>query len=197
MTRDLGDEVMREAAEDVVRRTLAAPATLGRGRLLCIDGPAGSGKSTLAAAVLSALPSAVTRRVVHLDDVYPGWSGLADGVARVSRLLVEPLSHDEPGGYRRYDWLAGAEAEWHDVPPVDLLVLDGVGSGAADYAERITTLVWMEAPSELRLDRGMTRDRQLYGTADEAAWLRWRADEDAVLAAHRTRERADLVVAGV
>ncbi len=188
---------LRETAEDVVRRTLAAPATLGRGRLLCVDGPAGSGKSTLAAAVLSALPSSVTHTVVHLDDVYPGWSGLAEGVDRVARLLVEPLARDEPGGYRRYDWVTGAEAEWHDVSPVDLVVLEGVGAGALDYAERITTLVWMDAPSEVRLDRGMARDRELYGTSDEAAWLRWRADEDALLTAHRTRERADLVVPGV
>ena len=78
-----------------------------------------------------------------------------------------------------------------------ILVLDGVGAGAADYADRITTLVWMEAPSELRLARGLARDRELHGTADEAAWLSWRKDEDVLLAAHRTRERADLVVPGV
>jgi uridine kinase len=188
---------LRETAQDVVRRTLAAPATLGRGRLLCVDGPAGSGKSTLATAILSAVPASVTQAVVHLDDVYPGWSGLAEGVDRVARLLVGPLARDEPGGYRRYDWVAGREAEWHDVSPVDLLVLEGVGAGAVDFAELITTLVWVDAPPQIRLARGMARDRELYGASDEAAWLRWRRDEDILLAAHRTRARADLVVAGV
>jgi uridine kinase len=192
---------LRETAEDVVRHTLAAQATLGRGRLLCVDGPAGSGKSTLAAAVLSALPSSVTSTVVHLDDVYPGWSGLAEGVARVSRFLVEPLSRDEPGGYRRYDWVAGAEAEWRDVPPVDLLVLEGVGAGALDPADRITTLVWVDAPREVRLARGLARDVALYGPADAGEelrdrWLRWMEDEDAFLAEHPTRERADFAVWG-
>ena len=191
----------REAAQDVVRRTLAAPTTLGRGRLLCIDGPAGSGKTTLAAAVLDAVPDPVTRRVVHLDDVYPGWTGLVAGIERVARLLVAPLARNEPGGYRRYDWVTETEAEWHDVPPVDLLVLEGVGAGALDFARHITTLVWVDAPRDVRLGRGVARDIELYGPADageelRGRWLRWMADEDALLAEHRTRARADLEVPG-
>lgn len=193
---------VRETAEDVVRRTLAQPATLGRGRLLCIDGPAGSGKTTMAAAVVAALPPGPSVRVVHLDDVYPGWAGLADGVDRLGRLLVGPLARDEAGGYRRYDWVSGVQAEWHDVAPTDLLVLEGVGAGSADYAAHITTLVWVEAPRDVRLARGLERDLRLHGMQDaeddlREKWLRWMADEDALHARHRTRERADFVVAGV
>ena len=191
-----------EVVQDVVRRTLLAPPTLAAGRLLCIDGPAGSGKTTLAAAVVAALPAEVTRTVVHLDDVYPGWAGLAEGVDRVARLLVAPLARGAAGGYRRYDWVAEAEAEWHDVSPVDLLVLEGVGAGSADYASHITTLVWVEAPRDVRLARGLERDVHLHGlqgSEDElrARWLRWMDDEDALLSRHRTRERADVVVDGV
>lgn len=193
---------LRETAEDVVRRTLAAPATLGRGRLLCIDGPAGSGKTTLTAAVVDAVPPEVSVRVVHLDDVYPGWSGLAQGVDRAARLLVAPLARGEAGGYRRYDWVAGQEAEWHDVSPVDLLVLEGVGAGSADFAAHITTLVWVEAPRDVRLARGLERDIELHGLLEDrdrlrTRWRAWSADEDALHARHRTRERADVVVEGV
>ena len=39
------------AAAGVVASVLAAPATLGAGRLVCVDGPSGAGKSTLAAAL--------------------------------------------------------------------------------------------------------------------------------------------------
>ena len=193
---------LRETAEDVVRRTLAAPATLGRGRLLSIDGPAGSGKTTLSAAVVEGMPAEVSVRVVHLDDVYPGWSGLAEGVDRVARLLVAPLARGDTGAYRRYDWVAGREAEWHDVSPVDLLVLEGVGAGSADFAAHITTLVWVEAPRDIRLARGLERDVELHGLLEErdrlrARWQAWSADEDALHARHRTRERADVVVEGV
>ena len=186
--------------QDVVRRTLDAPPTLGGARLLCIDGPAGSGKTTLAAAVVDALPAGLSRAVVHLDDVYPGWSGLVEGVDRVARLLVEPLARGELGGYRRFDWVADTEAEWHDVSPVDVLVVEGVGAGSSDYAAHITTLVWVEAPPGDRLARGLARDVQLHGLhgAEEelrAKWLRWMADEDALLSRQRTPERADVVVA--
>lgn len=193
---------LRATAEDVVRRTLAAPATLGRGRLLCIDGPAGSGKTTLAAAVVDALPPEVSVQVVHLDDVYPGWSGLAEGVDRIARLLVAPLARGDAGGYRRYDWVAGQEAGWHDVCPADLLVLEGVGAGSTDFATHITFLVWMEAPRDVRLARGLERDIELHGLHGDrdrlrARWQAWSADEDALHARHRTRERADAVVEGV
>lgn len=191
-----------ETAQDVVRRTLAAPPTLGDGRLVCLDGPAGSGKTTLAAAVAAEAPPGMSVQVVHLDDVYPGWSGLEEGVARIATGLVAPLARGESGGYRRYDWVAGREAEWHDVAPTDLLVLEGVGAGSLDYAEHITTLVWVEAPRDLRLERALTRDLELHDPPGGRESLRaslaaWMADEDALHARHRTRERADVLVPGV
>lgn len=193
---------VEQAAAAVVRRTLAAPATLGSGRLVCIDGPAGSGKTTLADAVLKALPSSLTSRLVHMDDVFVGWSGLVEGMTRVARQLVEPLARAEPGGYRRFDWDADEEAEWHEVAPVDVLVLEGVGSGALDYADRITTLVWMETPRDIGLERGLARDVRMLGLPGvsdvlRGKWVAWMADEDAMFAANRTRDRAHLVVPGL
>jgi uridine kinase len=179
-----------EVPAEVLRRTLAAAPTLGGGRLLCIDGPAGSGKTTLANDVMAEVPTGTSARVVHLDDVYPGWTGLAEGLDRVRRLVVAPLAEGRPGGYHRYDWDAGREAEWVEVAPVDLLVLEGVGSGSAASPTQVTRLVWVEAPADLRLERGLARD----GEAMRNHWLRWRVEEDALHAAHRTRERADQVV---
>ena len=97
--------------------------------------------------------------------------------------------------------MAGQEAEWHDVAPADLLVLEGVGAGSADFAAHITTLVWVEAPRDVRLARGLQRDVQLHGLHDaedelRATWLRWMEDEDALHARHRTRERADIRAPG-
>ena len=57
---------MVAVARSVVDRVLAAPPTLGPGRLVCIDGPAGSGKTTLAGAVAAAAPEAY---VVHCDEL--------------------------------------------------------------------------------------------------------------------------------
>ena len=64
--------------------THADPAiTPRRVPVVTIDGYSGSGKSTLAAALVSLLPG---WQILHLDDWYPGWDGLA-GRAEVARRI--------------------------------------------------------------------------------------------------------------
>ncbi|MGD9960258.1 4-amino-4-deoxy-L-arabinose transferase [Nocardioides sp.] len=179
---------MPSAEEVVVSLTGAREPTLGSGRLICIDGPAGSGKTTLAAAIARLEPAA---RVIHMDDLYDGWEGLPHLGDQLDDLLL-PLTEGRPGSYRRYDWLDEAFAETVSVPPVDLLVLEGVGSGALRHAALITTLVWISVPPQLRLERGLTRD----GAAAESHWRRWMLGEAAHHARERTRERADVLVDG-
>jgi uridine kinase len=188
--------VSEDAAAAVVAAALAAPPTLGAGRMVCVDGPSGAGKTALAAAVGRALRAALGRsgqvRVLHLDDVYDGWSGLEAGMATVATSVVGPLSRGEPGRYRRFDWHAMAFAEERVLPPCDVLLVEGVGACAAAYASAITCLVWVDTPSDVRLERAVRRD----GEALRGPLLAWRTQEEAVLARERTRERADVLVDG-
>jgi len=176
------ERLRSRAAVDLV---LSRPRTLGNGRLLCIDGPAGSGKTTFAGEVFEVYAGC---RVVHMDDLYEGWSGLPRVGAQLGSLLG-PLAEDRPGSYRRWDWHADRWGETVVVDPVDLLVLEGVGSGSADPS-LVTALVWVEAPETVRLARGLERD----GAVMEDHWRQWQRDEDEHFAEHRTRRRADLVV---
>ncbi len=183
---------MRGAAP-VVDLALRRSPTLGASRLVCVDGPAGSGKTTFAGEVVGAFGTAgLSTALVHMDDLYEGWGGLPGAGGLVRRSIVEPLAGGRAGSYRRYDWVEDRYAERHDVPPVDVLVVEGVGSGHLGYADRITVLVWVEAPVELRLRRGLQRD----GEALRSHWLRWMADESRLHEQERTRERADVVVDG-
>lgn len=182
----------------VLRHAYSRPALLSGGRLVCIDGPAGSGKTTLAAEILQAEPDAV---VLHMDDMYEGWSGLnGDTGARLRETVMTPLSVGDPGHYRRYDWGRAQFAEQHVVPPGDLLILEGVGSGDRALAPFRSTLVWVQAPDDLRVERGITRDRALYeregeiwdDEAHRARWAGFTADEERFFATHRVAEAADL-----
>ena len=154
---------------------------------MCIDGPGGSGKTTLA----GALATTTGARVVHMDDLYDGWSGLARVDGQLDTLL-RPLALGRPGYYRRYDWHARAFAETVEVPPAPLLVVEGVGSGSLRCADLHTVLVWVEAPRSLRLRRGIDRD----GEHLREQWLTWQAAEDAHFAVDRTRERAHVATDG-
>jgi uridine kinase len=190
-------------AHRLVADVLDTPPTLGRTRLVCVDGPAGSGKTTLGAALRRAArdalrsPGSASDRehvdLVHMDNVYEGWTGMARGMEVVARDVVGPLRDGRPGRYHRWDWLRSAYAEEHVVLPVEVLVLEGVGAGNASYADVITRLVWVETAPDLRLRRGLERD----GEQMRAEWLRWADEEQAMFAEHRTRERADVVVDGV
>jgi uridine kinase len=173
-------------AAEVAERVLAAPPTLGPGRLVCVDGPAGSGKTTLAQALADVVPGT---QVVHCDELLHGWRGLPGLAASVHR-LVAPLAAGEPGAWVRWDWYADDWAETHAVDPGSLLVLEGVGSWSPAIADLVGLLVWVEAESALRLQRGLARD----GEGMRAHWEQWRLDEDALFERLDTRRHADVVV---
>ncbi|RLV50327.1 4-amino-4-deoxy-L-arabinose transferase [Nocardioides mangrovicus] len=167
----------------MLHHALARPARLGHARLICVDGPSGSGKSTLAAAI--ARRRAV--HVVHVDEMFPGWDGMALIEHRVGLLLRGLVRGD--GWWRRWDWPGDAWAEWHRVPAAGLVVLEGVGAGHRSWARWTTTLVWVEAPRAQRLVRGHERNHDM-----DEQWRRWQARENALFVAQHTRARADVVV---
>lgn len=173
---------------ELARRVRSGPARLGPVRLVVIDGPAGSGKTTLAAELAAALDGAP---VVPMDDLYEGWSGLAEPLWRRLRAQVlEPVARGEVGRYRRYDWGAGAFDGWVELPPHPVLIVEGVGSAAAPVDPFATLRVWVQAPADERLARGIARD----GEALRAQWLAWQEREAAHFARDRTVDRADVVI---
>lgn len=182
---------MEATVTAILDHLLAQPPRLGPGRLLCIDGPAGSGKTTLAAAVEEPARAALgSVRMLHMDDVYEGWRGLGSAPQRLRNDVLEPLSFGRPGFYRRWDWEADDWAELHAVRPVDLLIVEGVGSGSPELRDHCSTLVFVTAPLDVRLSRGLARD----GEAARDNWTAWMADEQRHFAANGTECCADLYV---
>jgi energy-coupling factor transporter ATP-binding protein EcfA2 len=171
-------------------RIRAAPPLLGGTRLVCVDGPAGSGKTTFAGRLAGALGDAAA--VVHMDDLYAGWT-LTGAVARLSAGVLRPLAEGRPGAYHRFDWHAARfDPSPVPVPAVPVLVVEGCGSSPRRLDPWTTLRVWVQAPDALRLERGLARD----GTAMAAHWHRWLATEAAEFAREDTAARAHLRVDG-
>ncbi|TFV91701.1 uridine kinase [Blastococcus sp. CT_GayMR20] len=171
-------------------RVLGFPPRLGGTRLVCIDGPAGSGKTTFAGRLAEALGPDVV--VLHLDDLYAGWT-LTGAVARLAAGVLRPLADGRRGGYARYDWAARRfSPDPTPVPVASALVVEGCGSSPRALDPWAVLRIWVEAPADLRLGRGLARD----GDAMAAEWRRWQSTEAAEFAREDTRARADLRVDG-
>ena len=182
------DDVLTSPDELVVARA-RAPAAARAGAARRRRRPAGSGKTTARGAIAAARrPDA--HASLHLDDLYEGWSGLEGSLwPRLSAQVLEPLRRGRPGRYQRYDWLAGAFADWVDVPVPDLLVARGLRRRpAVPPTPSPSCASGSRRRADLRLERGLARD----GADAREHWLTWMADEAAHFARERTRERADV-----
>ncbi|MFC7528698.1 dephospho-CoA kinase [Actinoplanes sp. GCM10030250] len=175
-----------EAAVRVAGWASGRVAPPGKRRVLAIEGRSGSGKTSLARAVALRLGASL----IHMDDLYAGWDGLAEGVAALRDRILAPLAEGRPAVWRRWDWAAGAYAEEHRVPDGDWLVVEGVGSGGGVLRSYICGVVWLESPQAVRKRRALARDGEIYAPH----WVRWARQEDAFYAEERVRERADLVI---
>ncbi len=171
-------------------RVLAAPPLLGSTRLVSIDGPAGSGKTTFAERLAAALGPGTP--VVHMDDLYAGWT-LTGAVARLSAGVLRQLAEGRPGAYSPYDWAAGRFS--CDLVPVavgPVLLVEGCGSSPRRLDAWTTLRVWVQAPDTMRLARGLERD----GAALAPHWHGWLHTEAAEFAREDTKARAQLRVDG-
>ncbi|MEJ6488508.1 hypothetical protein PQI23_02085 [Leucobacter sp. USCH14] len=162
--------------------------------VLLIDGRSGSGKTHLADRVAAACAAARRpAQVLHVEALYPGWDGLAEG----SEALAAALQR---GGYRVYDWIAESFGAHERIEGRAPLLIEGCGAitaanltAARDWARRVTgdasrvRSVWLQVDAEVRKRRALARDGEVYAPH----WDRWAAQEDELYARHRPWELAD------
>lgn len=133
--------------------------------VVTIDGYSGSGKSTLAAALVRLVNG---WQVLHLDDWYPGWDGLAAGADSARRIAAD-LRAGRASSYEAWDWEHGITGATIRVPLAPTII-EGCGAieAEADLA------IWIADPGEEeRRTRALARDGQTYAPH----WQRW-ADQD-------------------
>jgi uridine kinase len=176
--------------DSLVRHALSAPVP--GVRIVGVDGPSGSGKSTLARPLAAQLDAPV----VEVDD-FVSWVDLSGWWPRFEDQVLAPLLAGEDAVFQRRDW-AGDEfgtglGEWRTVPWAPVVVIEGVTCTRAAAADRLASRVWVEAPAEERLRRGLERDG--HDAAHRARWRTWMQEEDAFFPADGTRARADFIVA--
>ncbi|MEU7138737.1 hypothetical protein ABZ942_04725 [Nocardia sp. NPDC046473] len=172
---------------EIVARVVASEPRLGSTRLVAVDGPGGAGKSTLAAQLARECDAPVVP-----TDSFASWDNTLNWWPRLESQVLEPLGRDAPGRYQRYDWDRRALAEWHEITPGGVVVLEGVSAARAAVRPRLSLSIWIDTSRSLRLSRGLERD----GSAALPLWEQWMSDEDNHFAADGTRAHADVIVNG-
>ncbi len=182
--------------EQVAAVILAAPRHHSRTRVVALEGRSGSGKSTVASQARQVLTTRETPvHLLSMEDLYPGWEGLAASADLLHDWVLAPLARGERPAWRRYDWgrnrfaptwthLRGAPQEG------GTLLVEGCGSGAT--SSLIDLLVWVYAPDSVRTHRlDLREDAEPYAPHRRS----WALQEEEFYALHRTEERADLLIA--
>lgn len=146
-----------------------------------IDGRSGSGKTTLA----EQLSAQFEIPVVHMDDLYPGWDGLAAGSEYATRMVLAPLASGSSARWQRWDWHADARAEWQSLAAGSSLILEGCGSLSRANRRLADHAIWLECDAATRKERAVARD------GDESWWERWQVQEDAFITRENPASLAD------
>ncbi|MDN5916077.1 MAG: hypothetical protein L0I76_13400 [Pseudonocardia sp.] len=174
-------------AATVASAVHAADAGPAGNRLVTVDGFSGAGKSTLATRLAGFLDAPS----ITLEEIYPGWDGLAEAPALARRWIGDPLASGSTLRWRTWDWRCDAPGRWRSLDPAPVVVLEGCGAGARILAPVTGLAVWVDAPAE-------QRERRLHAREDWAGYApfraRWSEQERALALAERSAERADIVL---
>nr|WP_245192909.1 hypothetical protein [Kocuria sp. JC486] len=163
-----------------------------RPHLIGIDGRSGAGKTSLAEQLSSVL--SVTRDVVtfHLEDIYPGWDGLAQGIETYNESIMAALREEQDAYWAAWDWLANSSGGPRLTRCAEIVILEGVGACNAVAREVLDVSVWVELPESQRRARALSRD----GASYEQYWDRWAAQEALYLESDPVWEGADIIQPG-
>jgi uridine kinase len=127
--------------------------------IIAIDGPAGAGKTTLSEHLSAALSLKYRVTVIHMDDLYNGWSNAFDHhfVDALVSISTAHLSGRDIS-LTRYNWSRAEFSAAEVLPAADLLILEGVGSSQRAVREFLTSSIWIEIDPSKGLQRVLARD---------------------------------------
>jgi AAA domain len=176
--------------DDVIAEVMERTADNGI-RVIGVDGPQGSGKSTLAARIAARIGAPL----IEMDD-FVSWVDLVGWWPRFEAQVLNPLLSGSDAHYQVRDWendeFGSSLNGWKTVEWSPVVVLEGLTCTRAAAAKRLAYRIWVEAPDEVRLRRGLERD----GETHRELWLDSMTTERQFFTEDATWTRADLRVNG-
>ena len=159
--------------------------------IVLIDGKSNSGKSTFAKSLQEELfkQGESLPRIIHMDDLYPGWEGLALGSDYLNRFILEPLTKKITASWQMWDWAESKRGAWVEFSGGTPLIIEGCGA-LSERASAVAFLrIWLQADEEVRQSRWLEREGNL------ERFEMWAAQELDFYAREKSASLADFVIA--
>jgi uridine kinase len=161
--------------------------------IITIDGVAGAGKTTLAKKLTSEFEGRHSVQVIHMDDLYDGWENpFGKALSQKLKMIARAHLSGKPFRTTLYDWQKSQPGPDFLIPPCEILIVEGVGSGQRAMRKQVATKVWIEFEPALGLQRVLARDGELI----ESQMRGFLTDQDEHLRKEGTREAADFHLNG-
>jgi uridine kinase len=159
--------------------------------IISIDGPAGAGKSTLASHLENSLKSHFSISLVHMDNLYNGWSDpfgqpFLNSLQRLTDSHTSGLGCEIP----HYNWADRSYGASHPYSPAELLILEGVGSSSSLIRSKVTASIWVGISPEVGLERVLARD----GDGISKEMKEWLVTQEAFFINEKSEELADFAL---
>jgi uridine kinase len=171
-----------EIVEMIDRARRAAPLVV-----VGIGGHGGSGKTTLATHIAETVDDV---QVVATDSF---WNGSGFDLVRLRTDVIDVLFEGAVAVYDEWDWHAQVLRAGRTVRPTGVVVVEGVCALHEMFRDDMAVRIWIDAPYDVRLERGVARD----GEASRSTWVDvWMPNEAAYVERDDPVACAHLVVDG-
>jgi uridine kinase len=161
--------------------------------IIAVDGPGGSGKSFF-------VDHIDDYDVVHFDDFYlpvsdPEIIGSNFDWQRLQTEVLLPYKRNKKCNYQIYNWITNSLDSRKKITGKKYLFIEDVTSGRLELRDYLNFIIFVDAPGEITLKRGIERD----GEKIRDQWLNdWHPRENNYFESslHRTKLISDLVIDG-
>lgn len=160
--------------------------------IIAVDGRSGAGKTTVAVELAALLRRHRTVSLFHLEDIYPGWDGLAGGVERYIDSVLRPLHEGQSATWTAWDWTAKHDGASRTTAVAPVVLVEGVGASHGRAADFLDAIIWVDTPTQARKERALARDGESYAPF----WDIWAEQEDHLLDGASSAEHADILIDG-
>lgn len=154
--------------------------TKHRQRIIAIDGGGGAGKTTFAEELQKEIPGSF---IVEVDDFYrppqlrtplPSTKVINHNFDwdRFRTVVLEVVKSNRDVRYQLYDFKKGTlSGKVLSVPRDATIIVEGVWSLQKAFIDFYDYCIWLEAPAEMRLQRGLSRDGEDKRQIWEQEWV--------------------------